>query len=139
MHCITLGPQPVGVQCPLTSSLDEFGTGSGSGLSPVFVSIAFSPFALPILVFSIHSSPVVGFYTCFFLTTDISAPNRSTLHFADGLFPGLGLALVPYVVVQEAENGPAWVCMKQKSNFKFLPWPGFELRTSQPNGRERYY
>jgi len=53
---------------------------------------------------------------------------------ADGEFPGLGLALVPDVVV--SEDG---VRMKQKSRFKFQPWPGFELRTSQYNGRERYY
>ena len=40
---------------------------------------------------------------------------------ADGEFPGLGLALVPDVVVPEAEHG---VDMKQKSCFKFLLWPG---------------
>ena len=54
----------------------------------------------------------------------------------DGEFPGLGLALVPDVVVPEAEHG---VCIKQNSHFKFLLWPGFEPRTSQSNGRERYH
>src|SRR6218665_2529314 len=55
---------------------------------------------------------------------------------ADDEFPGLGLALVPDVVVPEAEHG---VHMKQKSSFKFLPWPGFEPRTSQSNGRKPYH
>jgi len=30
--------------------------------------------------FSIHASPAIGFHTCFFFTTDVSAPIRSTLH-----------------------------------------------------------
>jgi len=51
-------------------------------------------------------------------------------------FPGLELALVPDLVVPEAEQG---MRMKQKSRFKFLPWPGFESRTSQSNGRKRYH
>ena len=55
---------------------------------------------------------------------------------ADGNCPGLALALVPDVVVPEAEH---WMRMKQKSRFKFLLWPGFEPRTSQYNGRERYH
>src|SRR6218665_277536 len=29
--------------------------------------------------------------------------------------------------------------MKQKSRFKFLPWPVFEPRTSQSNDRERHH
>ena len=40
-----------------------------------------------------------------------------------GEFPGLGLALVPDVVVPEAEHG---VHMKQRSSFKFLSLAGFE-------------
>src|SRR6218665_290745 len=58
LYYISLGPQPVGVQCPLTSSLGEF---HGywdwlgcPGLPPVLVSIAFSPY---LSFFSIHSSP----------------------------------------------------------------------------------
>jgi len=43
--CISLGPQPVGVQCPLNSSLGEF-PGYWDylwypGLSPILVSLAF--------------------------------------------------------------------------------------------------
>src|SRR6218665_2217263 len=53
----------------------------------------------------------------------------------DGECPGLELALVPNVVVPEAEYGAS---TKQKSCFKFLPWPGFEPRTLQSNGHERY-
>ena len=29
--------------------------------------------------------------------------------------------------------------MKQKSRFKFLPWPGFEPRTSQSNGHKGHH
>ena len=55
---------------------------------------------------------------------------------ADGEFPGLGLALVPDVVVPEVEHG---VRMKQNSRFKCLPCPGFEPQTTQSNGRKRYH
>ena len=50
----------------------------------------------------------------------------------DGEFPGLGLALIRDVVVLKAEHG---VRVKQKSRFKFLPWPRFEPRTSQSTTR----
>src|SRR6218665_3877072 len=33
-----------------------------------------------ISVFSIHSSRAIGFHSCFFFTTDVSAPIRSTIH-----------------------------------------------------------
>jgi len=39
----------------------------------------------------------------------------------------------------DTPSPPLGVRMKQKSRFKFLPWPGFESRTSQSNDRERYY
>src|SRR6218665_2962933 len=108
---ISLGPQPVGVQCPITSSLGEFADYWDwlwyPGLPPVLVSIAF-PFAFHISVFYIHSSsPAIGFHSCFFFTTDVSAPIRSTrpsfTHFS-GEFPGLVLALVLDTVVPEAEH-----------------------------------
>src|SRR6218665_252380 len=112
----SLGPEPVSVQCPLTSSPGEF-PGYGEwlwypGLPPVMVFIAF-PFAFHISrFFSIHSSsPAIGFHSCFFFTTKVSAP----IHSADpsltpllGEFPDLGLALVPNVVVPKAEQGCAW-------------------------------
>src|SRR6218665_4180208 len=50
------------------------------GLPPVLVSIAF-PFPSISRCFSIHSSSLaIGFHSCFFFTTDVSAPIRSTLH-----------------------------------------------------------
>src|SRR6218665_1458551 len=50
------------------------------GLPPVLVSIAF-PLALHISVFSIHSSLLaIGFHSCFFFTTNLSALIRSDLH-----------------------------------------------------------
>src|SRR6218665_272119 len=59
-RCLCLGPQPVGVQCPLISSLGEFpGIGTGSGIlghGSCWCPSPF-PFALHISVsFSIHSS-----------------------------------------------------------------------------------
>ena len=48
------------------------------GLLPVLVSIAVS-FAFHISVFSIHSSPAIGFHSCFSFMADVSAPIRSTL------------------------------------------------------------
>src|SRR6218665_859154 len=74
----------VPAQCPLTCSLGEL-PGCWDwlrypGLPPVFTYIAFSPFALNISVFSIHSSSDIGFHSCFFFTTDVSAPILSTLH-----------------------------------------------------------
>jgi len=75
------------------------------------------PFCLPYLgVFFLLASPAIGFQSFFIFTTDVSAPIRSTLHFADGEFPGLGLALILDVVVPEAEHG---VRMKQKSDWAY--------------------
>src|SRR6218665_1002389 len=75
-----MGSAPVGVQCPLTSSLGEF-PGYWDwlwypGLSPVLVSNAF-PFAFHIWVFSIHSSsPAIGFHYSLFFTVAVSAPRH---------------------------------------------------------------
>jgi len=115
-----LGPTACWCPMPLTSSLGEF-PGHWDwlwypGLSPVLVSFDF-PFAFHISVF-FHS------LDC----NRVSATIHSTLHFADGEFPGLGLALVSDIVVPVAEHR---VCIKQKSRLKFLPWPGFEPRTLQ--------
>src|SRR6218665_857116 len=70
---MSLGPQPLGVQCPLTFSPAEF---SGywerlgyPGLHP-FIS----------RYFFIHCSPTIGFHSCFFFTTNVSVPIRSILH-----------------------------------------------------------
>src|SRR6218665_3830740 len=80
----SMGSAPVGAQCPLTSSLGEFlGYWVGSGIlgySPCWCPL---PFPSPSIsqCFSIHSSsPAIGFHSCFFFTTDVSAPIRLTLH-----------------------------------------------------------
>src|SRR6218665_907426 len=84
MYCISLGPLPIDVQCPLTSSLGEFSCYWDwlryPGLLPVLVSITFSPFPSISWCFSINFSPAVGFHSCFFFMIDVSAPNRSTVH-----------------------------------------------------------
>ena len=94
----------VGVQCPSPFSLYTF-----------HISVFFHP------LFTCHWISFV------FLLYDRRICTHSIdPSLADGEFPGLGLALVPEVVVPGAEPG---VRMKQKSRFKFLPWPGFEPRT----------
>ena len=80
------------------------------GLLPVLVSIAF-PFAFHILVF-FHSP----FFTCHWISlVFLLYGRRICTHSVDpslthllSEFPGLGLALVPNVVVPEAEHGCAW-------------------------------
>src|SRR6218665_3418272 len=108
---ITLGLQPVGVQCPITSSLCEF-PGYWDwlrypGLPPVLVSIAFSlclPY-LGVFPFTLHL-PLDFISVSSLLPTYLqSAPIEITslTHFLSE-FPDLGLALVHDVVVQEAEQ-----------------------------------
>src|SRR6218665_2811661 len=97
---------PVGVQCPISSSLGEFPSYWDwlwyPELSPVLVSIAL-PFAFHTWCFPFALS-ALGFLSCFFFTADVTPPIRSTLHLLTflGEFPGLGLALIPDVVVPEA-------------------------------------
>src|SRR6218665_1088990 len=80
-----MGSAPVGVQCPLTSSLGEF---LGyldwfwcPGLSPVLVSIAY-PFTFHILVF-FH----LLFFTCHWISFTCVGVHRLSLH-----LPYLGLS-----------------------------------------------
>src|SRR6218665_2922503 len=121
-----MGSVPVGVQCPLISSLGGF-LGYWDwlwypGKPPVLVSIAF-PFAFHILVF-FHSL----FFPCHRISFVFLLYHRricthsvdpSLTHFLCE-FPGLGLALLPDVVVPETETA---VRMEQKPGSKFLPWP----------------
>src|SRR6218665_2051708 len=122
-----MGSLPVGVQCPLISSLGEFlGYWAGSGilrLSPVLVSIAF-PFAFHFSVF-FHSL----FFTCHYISFVFLVYGRrictrsvdsSLTHFF-GESPGLGLALEPDVVVPEAEKRCAW---SRKLDPNFCPGRG---------------
>src|SRR6218665_3295363 len=55
----------------------------------VGVHMAFSPSHSISGCFSIHSSAAIGFQSYYFFTTNVSAPFRSTLHFANGEFPRL--------------------------------------------------
>src|SRR6218665_3083477 len=101
-------------------SFPAIGIGSGVlGSRPYWCP---SPFPLPSILGVFHSLlSAIGFHTCFFFTADVSPPIWSTLHrriathLVDpslthflGEFPGLGLALVPDVVVPEAEQRCAW-------------------------------
>src|SRR6218665_593479 len=100
---------PVGVQCPISSSLGEFPSHKWDwlwcpGLSPVLVSIAL-PFAFHTWGFP-FALICLGFQWCFFFL---------------GEFPGLGLALVPDVVVPEAEQRCAW---SRKLDPNFCPGRG---------------
>src|SRR6218665_3106832 len=104
----------VRVQCPIASSLGEFPSYWDwlwcPGLSAVLVSIAL-PFAFHTWCFPFalicHWISIVfllyGRRTC--IATHSIEPSRT--HFL-GEFPGLGLALVPDVVVAEAEERCAW-------------------------------
>src|SRR6218665_991097 len=103
---------PVIVQCPIASSLGEFPSYWDwlwcPGLLPVLVSIAL-PFAFhtrcfPFALICHWSSIVFLLYSRRIATNSV---DPSLTHFL-GEFPGLGLALVPDVVVPEAEQRCAW-------------------------------
>src|SRR6218665_948118 len=107
-----MGSVPVGVQCPLTSSLGEFlGYWAGSGILGYRPCCRPSPFPWPSIsrCFSIQSSHAIGFHSCFSFTADVSAPIRSTLHLLTysllGEFPDLGLALKPMLLSQRRNRG----------------------------------
>jgi len=112
-YCISLGPQRVGAQCPLTSSLCEI-PGYWDwplrypGLPSVLVSIAISSVASHTSVF-FHSLFTCHWTSFVFLLNDrricTHSIKPSLIHFF-GEFPGLGLALVPDVVVPGEEHGP---------------------------------
>src|SRR6218665_798653 len=98
---------PVGVQCPISSSLGEFPSYWDwlwcPGLSPVLVSIA--------LPFAFHTWCFPFALICHWISIVFLYGRRITTHSVDpslthflGEFPGLGLALVPDVVVPEAEQ-----------------------------------
>jgi len=109
LYCISLRPQPAGVQCPLTSSLGElpgyWGWGWYPGLPPVLVSITFAVHMDHILVF-FHSF----FFTCHWISfvfilydrcIRTHLVNPSLTHFL-GEFPGVGLALVLHILFPKA-------------------------------------
>src|SRR6218665_1212327 len=93
--------------------------------------------------FSIHSSsPAIEFHSCFFFMTGVSAilhpsVDHSLTHFL-GEFPGFGTGSCRANRCCSPRGGTE-VRTKQKSRLKYLPWPGFEPRTLQSAGRERYH
>src|SRR6218665_2218507 len=80
----TIGPTALCVKCPISSLLGECPGGYWNWLcySGYHVGVhRLFPLTFHISVFSIHSSsPVTAFHSCFFFTTDVSVPIRSTLH-----------------------------------------------------------
>src|SRR6218665_1180111 len=91
-------------------SFPAIGFGSGVlGFRPYWRPSSFQTCCFPFAL------SAIGFQSCFFFT--VSPPTRSTLHLLPFLdeFLGLGLNLIPDVVVP----------MKQKTRSKFLPWPGY--------------
>src|SRR6218665_36359 len=127
---------PVGIQCPISSSLREFPSYWDwlwcPGLSPVLVSIAL-PFAFHWCFHSLLLA--IGFQSCFSATATSKHPivfllygRRIATHSVDpslthflGEFPGLVLAPVPGVVVPEAEQRCAW---SRKLDPNFCPGRG---------------
>src|SRR6218665_2141073 len=103
---------PVGVQCPISSSLGEFPSYWDwlwcPGLSPVLVSItlpfAFHTWCFPFALICHWISIVFLLYGRCIATHSV---DPSFTHFL-GEFPGLRLALVLDVVVPEAEQRCAW-------------------------------
>src|SRR6218665_1442083 len=100
---------PVGVQYPISSALGEFPSYWDflwfPGLSPVLVSIAlpfaFRTWCFPFALFCHWISIVFLLYGRRIATHSV---DPSLTHFL-GEFSGLGLAVVPDVVVPEADSG----------------------------------
>src|SRR6218665_3223344 len=116
---------PVGVQCPISSSLGEFPSYRDwlwcPGLSSVLVSIAL-PFAFHTWCFPFvlicHWISIVFFLNGRRIATHSVDPSLT--HFL-GEFPGLRPALVPDVVVPEAEQRCTW---SRKLDPNFCPGRG---------------
>jgi len=96
------------------------------------VSIAFSPSPSISRCFSIHSSPAIGFHLCFFFTTDVSAPIRSTHHLLMVSFQAWDWLW--YLMLWSQRQR-----MKQKSCFRFLPCLGFQPQTLQSKSSRKWY
>src|SRR6218665_4083203 len=103
---------PVGVQCPISSSLGEFPSYWDwlwrPGLSPILVSIAlpfsFLTWCFPFFLIC-HWISIVFLLYCRRISLHSGDPSLTRLL---GVVPGLGLALVPDGVVPEAEQRCAW-------------------------------
>src|SRR6218665_3655454 len=120
---------PVGVQCPISSSLGEFPSYWDwlwcLRLSPVLVSIA-HPFAFHTWCFPF--TLICDWISIVFLLYGrciaIHSVDPSLTHFLGG-FPGLGLALVPDVVVPEADG----VAHGAENSIQISTLAGVEPRT----------
>src|SRR6218665_2200534 len=126
---------PVGVHCPISSSLGEFPRYLDwlwcPGLSPVLVSTAL-PFAFHTWCFPL--ALISHWISIVFLLYDRRIATHSVdpwlTHFL-GEFPGLGLALVPDVVVPEADSGAHGA----ENSIQFSVLAGVEPRTLASSGR----
>src|SRR6218665_698983 len=116
---------PVGVQCTISSSLGEFPSYWDwlYMLSWVFARIGVHHPSLrfPYLVFSVCSYLPLDFNRVSSLRTTYRHPVGRPFTYFLGEFPSLGLALVPDVVVPEAERRCAW---SRKLNPSFCPGRG---------------
>jgi len=75
--------------------------------------------------FSIHSSPTIGFQSCFFFTTHVSAPIRATLHLITLMsFKAWDWSWYPMLWSQRGNMGCAW-SVNLVSNF--CPGRGLNL------------
>src|SRR6218665_3120396 len=89
-------------------SFPAIGIGSGVlGFRPYWGPSPFPSLSMLGVFHSLLGLTAIGFQSCFFLTADVAPPIRSTVdpspsHFL-GELPGLGLALIPDVVVSEAD------------------------------------
>src|SRR6218665_2882618 len=116
---------PVGVQCSISSSLGEFPSYWDwlwcPGLSPVLVSIIPPfPFYISCFPYALICHWISIVFLLYGRRIASHSVDPSLTHFL-GEFPELGLALVPNVVVPEAEQRCAW---SRKLDPNFCPGRG---------------
>src|SRR6218665_1962943 len=126
---------PVGVHCLISSSVGEFPSYWDwlwcPGLSPVLVSTA--------LPFAFHTWCFLFALICYWISiVFLLYGRRIATHLVDpsithslGEFPGLGLALVPDVVVPEADSGAHGA----ENSIQISALAGVEPRTLASSGR----
>jgi len=99
----------------------------------MLVSIAI-PFAFR--CYSIHSfSPAIGFHSCLFITTDVSAPIRSTLHLLMLNFQAWDWLWYPMLWSQRRNSGAHGA----EISIQISALAGVGPRTLASSGRERYH
>src|SRR6218665_997186 len=129
---------PVGVQCPISSSLGEFPSYWDwlwcPGLSPVLVSITL-PFAFHTWCF--HSLlSAIGLQSCFFFTADVSPPIRSTLHLLTFLvsFQAWDWLWYPMLLSQRRNSGAP----EAETSIQISALAGVEPRTLASTARPSF-